>query len=243
VHAQDDLAAASAAFERAEFAEAIEAYDRAASGDGLTRAQVLVLLEGRALARHATRDPAGAEADLVALLSLEPEAELGETAPPALRRELERLRGEAAGRIELGADASRVPDGFVVTSRVRNDVASLVSAVRVHWQAQGEWQRAEGREVRVPAGSSLSYYVEAIGPGGAVLASHGTLDSPERVGALETTTVEEMRPAPPPPSDDSGLWIGLGVGAAVIVAAVAIVLAIVLAPPPGTQPMAPMELP
>lgn len=239
--AQDALAEATAAFQRAAFAEAIEAYDRAAAGDGLDRDGVLALLEGRALARHAARDHAGAERDLAALLSLQPDATLGEMAPPALQRAFARLQGEVAGTIALSVEASRVPDGFAVRTRVQNDVASLVRAVRVHWESEGEWRRAEGRGVRVVAGSTLRFYVEAIGPGGAVLARHGSPDAPERAAAIEGGASPVEAPIEPA-SDDTALWVGVGVGAAVMVA-VAVVLAVVLAPPDRTQPSAPMVLP
>lgn len=243
VEAQDALAEAAAAFERAAFADAVEAYDRAAAGDGLERGEVLALLEGRALARHAARDHAGAERDLAALLSLEPEATLGEMAPPALQRAFARLRGEVTGALAMTSEAARVPDGFVVRARVQNDVESLVRAVHVYWQSEGEWEHAEGREVRVVAGSTLRFYVEALGPGGAVLARHGSADAPERAAAIEGGASPVEAPMEPV-SDDSGLWIGVGVGIGVaVLAAVAVVIAVVLAPPAGTQPSAPMVLP
>jgi len=233
------MARASDAFARAEFAAAVEAYDEAAAGEGLTRPQLLELLSGRAIAKHAERDVAGAEQDLVALLSLDPLAELGEMAPPALQRELARLRGELRGPLAIEVVAEPIPDGFVVRTVVREDLAALVRQVRVSWRTDEGWASATGAEVRVPVRPSLEYFAEAIGPGGAVLAQEGSEAEPlvARAAITAAPPVEA-----PPRGDDVPLIVGLTAGAVVIAAVVAIVLAVVLAPS-GVQLSGPMELP
>jgi hypothetical protein len=239
--AQSDLERARAAFDRADFEEAVAAYDAATRGDGLSRADVIALLEGRAIARHASRDVAGAEADLSALLSLDPERPLGEAAPPALQRAFGRLRGEVRGTLSVASEATAIPDGFAVNVRVTDDVASLVREVRVRWEHQGAWRTEVGREVRVPSGAHLRYYVEAIGPGGAVIASDGSAGDPHTSG---TPIVVPNEPrAVISRGDDTGLHVGLTIGIGVVLAAVAVVLAVVLTMPARTQPSAPMELP
>lgn len=237
--AQDAVTRAREAFARAEFTASIEAYDEAAAGDGLTRDEVVELLRGRALSKHAANDIAGAERDLVALLSLEPDAALGDMAPPALQRAFARLQGEVRAPLALEVVAEPIPDGFRVRTAIREDVASLVREVRVHWREGDEWTETRGDDVRVLAGASLTYFVEAIGPGGAVLASEGSHDEPLEARAARVEVAADA--AAEPSGADVPLIVGLSVGAAAVIAAVAIVLAVVLAPS-GVQIGAPMEM-
>ncbi len=237
-HGQDALARAREAFDRAELEAAIAAYDEAAAGDGLSRAELMELLRGRALARHAARDVAGAEQDLVALLSLDPDAELGEMAPPALQRSFARLRGEVSAPLAIEVSVTPLPDGFRVRTTVREDVASLVREIRVHARTDGEWSVEAGDDVAIVA-DRLEYAVEAIGPGGAVIAHEGTREDPR---TIEAPRVEPEPEAPAPAGDDTvAIAVGVSVGAAAVIAAVAIVLAVVLAPG-GVQVSAPMEM-
>src|SRR5690606_31181257 len=92
--AQDPLAAARAQLDAARFADAVRLYDELAAGSsGLDRDSLARLLQERALARAALRDRDGARADLVALFSLDPDAQLGDEAPPSLRRVADEVRG------------------------------------------------------------------------------------------------------------------------------------------------------
>lgn len=245
--ARASLERARAALDRARFIEAVRAYDEAAAGEGLSRADVVELLRGRALARHASRDVAGAERDLVGLLSLVPDADLGDLAPPAMQRTFARLRGEVSAPLSLVAEATPIPDGFSLSARVVEDVASIVREVRVSWAREGVWEVSTERTTRVPAGERLLWTAEAIGPGGAVLARAGTRQAPEE--ATRTASIalgpEGSGHAQQGSGGDDDLAIGLGVTGGLIVlgTVLAVVLYFVLTPEPQTMLGAPMERP
>lgn len=241
--AQSPLDEAQQLLDDARFQAAVTAFDRAAEGDALDRDGVIALLVGRALAYHGMRNGPAAERDLAALVSLG--ASIDERAPPALQRAYARLAGETPERLAVTAEASRIPDGFRIVSRVEGDVASLVRTVRVHVERDGSWSDEEGRDVSVVAGSRIRFYADAIGPGGAVLASAGSRESPLEASAPVALPAGSAAPEAPPASDDPWPWIGLGIGVGVAAIAVAVVLAIVLGGQGSglTQVSAPMELP
>lgn len=238
--AQDALAAARAKLDAARFAEAVRLYDQIAEADeGLDRDGLMRLLRDRALARAALRDREGARLDLAALFSLDPNAELGPEAPPSLRRLADEVRAESPGRLTLRAEAVPVEGGFEIRTEVESDPAQLVRSVRVLELGDGGVQTHTGREVRIETEGQLRYVVEAIGGGGAVLASVGTPSAPRTVGSIPLAP----RMVPDSSDDDTGLWVGIGIGTG-IVAAVAVAIAIVLTVPSDeTQPSFPMEIP
>lgn len=237
--AQDPLATARAELDSARFAEAVRLYDEiAAAESGLDRDSLVRLLRDRALARAALRDHDGARADLAALFSLEPDAELGSEAPPSLRRLADQVRAASEGPLELRAEAIPVDGGFEIRAEV-DDPAGLVREVRVLELTESGVQAHTGPVVRIATSGQLRYLVEAVGGGGAIVASIGTPSTPRTVGSA---LVAAPPMAPAAGGDDSGLWIGVGVGAGVAVA-LAVVLAVVLAVPSDqTQPSFPMEV-
>jgi tetratricopeptide (TPR) repeat protein len=64
------------------------------------------------------------------------------------------------------------------------------------------------------------------------------VESPPPEVTVEAPPEPSLPPieAPPPASDDSGLWIGLGVGGGVVLVAAAVVLVVVLVPSPEASP-------
>jgi hypothetical protein len=240
--AHDDLDAALRHYERAEFARAVSAFDRAEASDHLTREELETLLRGRGLAHHAAGDEGAAEEDLATWLSLAPTASLDDTTPPAVRRLFERLRGEA---VALDVEASVVPTstGFGISARVVGDVGHLTRTVRIHYRTTAGTDVVEGARADVlSSDATLAYWIEVVGPGGASLATAGS-----EAGPLEhrrDSIAAAAEPAGPPITggDDTGVIVGVTVTAVVVVAAVAVVLALVLAPPPDTTLSGPMRV-
>jgi hypothetical protein len=241
--AQDPLAAARAHLDHARFAEAVEAFDRAADGDGLARREVLALLEGRALARHARREVAEARADLRLLLALEPGVELGRAAPPALRRLFEEVRAE--GVEPLGLDVQTLPlsDGLEIRIALQGPT-ELVRRARVVEHRDGRSVAYEGRRVLLRGRGPFRFHVEVVGIGGAVLASAGSPERPMQEGSLaRSELLLDEEPADEERGDDA-LWAWLlgGSGALLVIGGViAVVLAATL-PSGRTQPTVPMPV-
>lgn len=242
------LDAARDSMRRAAFAEAVERYDAILEGDTLatsSRAELRVVLEERAIARHAARDTAGAERDLVGLLSLEQRFELDQTAPPALHRAVERLRGEVSAPLSIDASAEPRDGGATLRARAIGDLGGLVREVRIAWRSSGEdFVVTSGEELEVDAAiESVTWYAELVGPGGAVLARH---EAEARAGSSEPLPSVTLAPSagePAPSGGDDGVAIGLGVGIglAVVLGVTAGLLVFFLTPEPNTALSAPME--
>ena len=236
------LAAAQAHFDAARFQEAIEAYDRAEQRDAFSLEQLQMLFEGRARAKQATGDDPGARRDLQALLSLDPDHDLGPGAPPALLRLHDEVRSQIGGRLSIRTSGVPVPEGWVLGGEIRGDVARITRSVRLHYQGDdGTWQTAPGPEVLAPPSSRLRFFAQAIGPGGAVLASEGSRESPREVNRPGANEEAVMEPSTPP-RDRRPLLIGLGAGAAALLV---LIVLIVAAPygDSGSRPSRPMEIP
>lgn len=231
----DPLAAGRAEMEAARFSEAVRLFDEvAAAGSGLDAVLLAELLQQRALARSALRDAEGARADLAALLSLQPDAQLGDEAPPSLRRLVEEARDLVSGPLAIEAEATRIPDGFEVRVQAQNDPGQLVRTIRVLELGDGGVEVHEGNPARIVGEGDLRYIVEAIGPGGAIVARLGTPAEPRelRSSMLAASEVAEGSGVAESGGDDLALWIGLGAGAALVIGAV---LSIVLLVTPSDQ--------
>ncbi len=240
--AQDDLSVAQRHYERAEFDRAVGAFDRAEQSEHLTHEELEAILRGRGLAHHAAGDVGAAEEDLSRLLSIAPSASLDETTPPAVRRLLERLREEV---VPIAVEGVVMPSttGYVVSLRVTGDVGALQRGARIHYASDAGPEQIDAPRAEVLTDeATLRYWLEVLGPGGAVIASAGSETDPltyARETALAAASESSVMPAP---SDDTGLIVGVTIGVAVAVAAVAVVLAIVLAPPPDTTLSGPMRV-
>jgi len=234
VHGQTDaaqptsaLTEARAAYENADFASTLEALSRVEAGSGLTRADVLALLELRALTEFATGATAALDSTLTRLLSLEPSYAAGPSAAPRFAALVETVRARGVLTLELTGTATPAPTGVRIALRTI-DPSGLVLAHRVHWRDQGLEQSAEGTDVLVPTErSSLSWWAEAIGPGGAVLAR--TEPTEPTPAARSSATGDRATPAASGGADDSTLAIVLGVVAGVALVGGAIAVGIVVA--------------
>ena len=220
----DDLTEARAAYLRGDFEAAAAAYQAAlASSSGLNRGTLEQALTDLAIVQHASRDTEGAEAALTQLLAIAPDAALPDVAPPSLRARFEELR-EQVPRLELAVRDEATADGARVVVAVIGD-PGLVRSTSVMVRDGGGWVAHEGTSVAIPGDST--YYVEAHGPGGVVVARAGSADRPRTAasalggGGTETFDDEDGEEG-----GASGWKWALAIGAVVVAGALATGLAI-----------------
>lgn len=238
------LAEGARSLAEADFERAERAFDRALEARELSRADVVSICEGRAMARWALGEESGARADLAALASLEPGHVLPPEAPPPL------VEAFAASAHEPLALVPRWEDGTPGTTRlgitVLHDAGGLVELVRVHARRRGEpWSVYDEPSVEVAHrdGEVVEAWVEAIGPGGAVLVREGSELAPLEHGGSLPEGVRAALASPETPSDATWLWVGVGVGAAVLVAVVlGVGIGVGTAQSDVTQPSAPVVI-
>ncbi len=175
------LEEAQARFDEADFEGALEAFQRAEQAGDLTRDDVIQLYVQRALVHHTLGDEENLETDLMRLASLEPNYEFGRSVPPVVREAFDRAKERTTGRIRVQAEAQSHAGGVRLEARVTNDTSGIVQEVRLGARAPGNaWTQRSNSVLEMPTTSdqTLEIYAEAIGPGGAVLASDGTPDDP-----------------------------------------------------------------
>ncbi len=252
----------------ARFGEALAAFDRAAASSDLTKDDLVALLEGRAIVHHGQRDDEAFTQAARGLASIAPDYTPSRQIPPRLARRLrEAMQGAAPLAVE--ASAERSGDAVVVTSHATGDAGSLVTRLVVSARVgNAAYVTHEGAEVRVQAAPTqgVSYFVRALGPGGAPLAAVGSEETPEVLAASElpqpahaagttptsnaranaphvpTSGSDEAEPLEdvPPPEGDDGLpvWPFIVGGAVITVALLAIIVALAV-PSDDTTPSLP----
>jgi len=238
-------------FEQADFEGALDAFARAESATDLTRDDVIDLLEARALVHLGMGSPEAMRADLSRLVTIAPDHEWDARVAPDVRAAFLEIRGRSPGPLRLVAHAEAVAGGVSVRAEVVHDRASLVRRVQVSARRAGRaWTRVSDAPLVLPsvAGELVEYYAEAIGPGGAVLATAGTSGAPlhaatrarasEEQGAMSAGATSPSTSARD--SDGGGLspWIWIGIGAAVVAAGVLVALLVTgaIGGDPDTQP-------
>lgn len=207
--------------EEADFEGSISAAAEAEREGDLTLADYVALLESRALAHLALGDEAGMRTDLIALASIDRNHSFPDSAPPALREAFASARREVPRALGLRV-AREERDGMLhFEAVVEDDTASLVRALRIEARSgTGAWIRGQNGAVEVPrTDARVDYFAEALGPGGAVLASDGSRTQP-------LSYIPEAAPLLPPSGDprddDEGgggfpwLWVGVGAGAVAV---------------------------
>jgi hypothetical protein len=224
---------ARALADSAQFELAIEALDRAEAGDDLAPDEVVELLRQRAIAEFALGHDRALGRDLARLASLgwQPPPD-DEAFPPAL---VERFGAVAERTTPLGlsVEAESVAGGLQIRATLLREVDGLVRAVRFRTRlAGGSWLTSEGREAQAlaPAGSVVEYYVEVVGPGGAVILYEGSETAPLSARPLAVVATERDAPAPPiteRTTDDSegmsaGAWVAISGGAVAVVVGVVV---------------------
>jgi len=235
----------------ADFNAAAASLARAQAASDLERADVVQLLLYRALVSLANGDARAVDDALLGLASLEPDYYMSPSIPPVVRQAFARVRASVRGPLALQSTATREPGGVRVHARIAGDVAALVREVRVHARVAGaRWQRGHDDVLVVATpGTAVEHYAEAIGPGGAVLASDGSEQAPSRVApsVLESPRAATSEPparagtarldvagseaaAHDARSEGGGAWLWVGIGAGALALAGAIILVVALAP-------------
>ncbi len=227
----------------AEFERALEAFAEAEEASDLTRDDLVELLGARSLAYLAMDDASALRQELRALASLAPEHRWGREAPPELGEAFAQTLEVVDGTVQVRSESEGVPGGVSVEAEAVDDHGDLVRELRIFTRVGGgSWRRTRSGTQAAPAGQRLDYYVQAIGPGGAVLAAEGSRDEPlQSEPALAGGSLVRSE-------DDEGggisPWVWIGIGAGVLVA-VGVVLAIVLvgsSGESGTQPESPLVI-
>jgi hypothetical protein len=223
------------------FEDAVERFTRAEAADDLGRDDLVLLLEGRALAAHALRDLPAMNRELARLLVVAPAHRFDPTLPPDLAETFESLRATASPPLAIETTSRRTGDRVVIESTAAAAPEGLARTLRIAARVPGSrWQTGvDHLEIAARPSDEVEYFAELVGPGGAVIASAGSADRPERrppdaVAVQSVVALDEV--------EDDGVspwvWVGIGAGVAVA-AAVAITLAFVLSAEAGTQPSYP----
>ena len=166
VRADEDLDAGIRFAQEAEFEQALEAFARASSGSGLTRAHLVTLLEQRAVVRFALGDQEAMAEDLRGLAALAPNHVFGPAVPPPVRAAFENARG-AVEPVAVLVRVSVVPNGVRLDADVSGGTAAVIREVLVAGRVGNErWEVARGGSVTIPrpAGASVEYYAEVEAP-------------------------------------------------------------------------------
>jgi len=228
-HAHPDVDQALAEYEAVELEAALDTLARAEAGDGLSLDELGLLYELRALIHFARGDEDAVDVALRALARAHPEHDFSQRSPPALRQRFAAIRG--------GVDpvALRLSEEEGVVVAVITAGAEAVREVRLHHREVGGVAATEaGMAPRWSLGGvAVEVWAEAVGPGGAILASAGSETQPRAFGVVEEEETEEGGPG-------LGVWLGIAGGVAAV--AVVVILAVTLSggDDERIQPSAPM---
>ena len=211
-----------ASLEEADFAGALEALREAEAQGDLTREDLVLLLETRALVHRALGDEEPADDALRSLASIDPDHRFGPEVTPDVVQRFAQLRDAGPGPLTLDVEEAPSPGGISLTAEVRGDVADMVHAVTVRARAgeDGPWREGDGRlAIEAPPGARIEWYAVAYGTAGAPVAQRGSEDAPRRTRVPGTA----VTPAPESSIDPVALGVGLAAGIAALVAAAVIV--------------------
>lgn len=214
--AHDDIDEARRLYEEAELDQALDALARA-QDNGLTRDELLEMLDLRLVLNLSLGNDDAVTADLRVLAAIDPDHELPPELPPGPQDAFIEIVEATEDSIGVSIEMESSPAAAVFTATTTGDTQSLISSIRIRARTPNGLWAEDNNELVLPLTSSLDvyYYAEALGPGGAVLATRGSEDEP-LVARYAPRGEEE---------DDSGggglssgAIIGIGVGVAALVA-------------------------
>lgn len=241
-HAHPILDEAQRLFDEAEFEAALEVFHSAEEAGDLTRDDLVQLYESRALVHHTLGNTADLETDLMRLASLDPNHQFGRQVPPVVREAFEQAKARTTGQITIRLDGEIQPNGVRLSAQVQNDTSGIVQELRLGARAPGNaWTHRSNSALEMPGApdTTLEVYAEAVGPGGAVVATDGTPDDPvssiiadlpDRAANGNGDGVQIIPTEIPDQTDDGGLplWPFL-VGGGVLAVGAAILIAVLVA--------------
>jgi hypothetical protein len=195
----------------------------------LPAGDLLPLLALRGTAEAMSEDALALARTARAIVELGPAWHAPEGAPEAFRAALDEARIAQPEPPELDVDVYPADGALRIVIECDDDV-DLVRGTRLAWRVGGEraWHRSEAREERVAglAGTPVEYYVEALGPGGVVVAREGSARIPVRasVPGSDADATGGLGTMTPTSDDGKTIWfIAGGVTIAAILAVVALV--------------------
>jgi hypothetical protein len=237
----------------ASFEDALEALDTVEESEQLTRDDVVRLLVLRSLVHHALGNDRELDSNLTSLASLEPGHTFAANVPPTVQSRFETLQSDLDGPLSLDVEARQIRGGFQIEAHINGDDEELVGEIQIHARLPGgDWVRTSGRTASIPVRGegAIEYYVEALGPGDAVLLSEGTEMDPLLIGTRGTDEPEDdppdARPSTRPSTGEPEVrerrawpWALLGTGIAAIIAGSVVAGVLVSRQNQGTQLDAP----
>ncbi|MFK7991426.1 MAG: tetratricopeptide repeat protein [Sandaracinaceae bacterium] len=205
---------ARSAYESGQYDRALASLQTAEEGEGLTREDLSDLYLLRANIHRRQQNMQLAQVDLQRLASLDPERQLGRRVHPSLRRLFSEATERVTRPVRVEAAAERLGSSVTVTATVSDDIAALVQGFRIHARAAGgEWRTSQRARLSLTVESHLAaeFWAEAVGPGGAPVATSGSEDSPLNLAAV-STTVENVTPDPEGPQEGGNGNQAIGTG-------------------------------
>jgi hypothetical protein len=222
----------------ADFEGALAAFDQAETG-ALERRDLLRILEGRAQIHFALGDSEAVRGALARLASLSPDYRLSPETPPDLVEAFGTIRDDTP-LLRLEVTPQREEGLVRFRASAIGDVGGLVRGLRITARAEGSsWVQAIDEPLTIDATSdeAIEYYVEAIGPGGAVLAALGTDARPRRLTGDASGLSPETTGGPPL---GIPIWGWVAIGGSVVLVAVLVGVIAATAGGSSTQPEAPV---
>lgn len=197
----------------------------------LPAGELISLLVLRARVHLALADSAALSADARTLVAVAPSWQASMDLPEALRAAVDEARLASPEAPSLDVDVYPAPGAARIVIEVDGESA-CVRGTRAAWRLAGEpgWHRTAEAEivVRGQAGAGVEYFVEALGPGGVVVARKGSEARPERAsvpgsegdatGGLGTMTM----------ADEGSSKLTWAIAGGVLVAAIVVVVVLVL---------------
>nr|MDQ3037188.1 hypothetical protein [Myxococcota bacterium] len=127
--AHEGIDRARRAYEEAEFEAALATLREVEREEGLTRDELIALLELRAELHLALGDEDAMERAVLQRTTVDPAGALPSSAPPEMREAASRARAQITGPIEVRAEAIPVATGVTIEAAAHGDAGGLVRQV------------------------------------------------------------------------------------------------------------------
>jgi hypothetical protein len=181
---------------------ALEAFARAEGVDDLGRDELVRMLVYRSLIQHALGWTEALERSLAQLAVIDREHVFGADVPPGIREAFIRVRSRARERPRVISRRERTPDVVRVYATIADDTTGLARRTRISARTgDGPWRVSSGQEVELTVAEAerVEYYVELLGPGGIVLATSGSQETPHVLRGRDRVEVAtDVRPETDP---------------------------------------------